>query len=200
MQLLLIRHALPVASRDSADPPLADLGRSMASRLPGALARHGVTRIVSSPQLRAYQTAAAVAESLSLSIDVDDRLAEYDHGLSEYVPAEQMREQDPNAFARLLAGELPAGVDADAFKDRVIAAAADLSAGSDRSDVIAVFSHGGVINVLLQHALDTPRTFPFRIDYASITHLRYRTEDKPVVLGVNNIEHVWDLLPRRSRR
>lgn len=62
-----------------------------------------------------------------------------------------------------------------------------------------MFGHGGVINVLLQRALNTPRLFPFAIDYVSVSHLRYSAETESTVLGVNNIEHVWDLLPRLTR-
>jgi probable phosphoglycerate mutase len=179
---LLVRHALPLASIDGAvaDPQLSEVGTEMARRLPYALRRHQVTRIVSSPQRRARQTAQPVAEACNLPIDIDERLAEYDYGLPEYIPVEQMGAENPDKLARLVDGHLPDGVDVEAFKARV-------------------FSHGGVINVLLQRALDTQRIFPFRMDYVSITHLRFSAESRPIVLGVNNIEHVWDLLPRLSK-
>ena len=198
MNLLLIRHALPTSSGpgDGADPPLAELGEIMAARLPSVLARHGVTRIVSSPQRRAKHTATKLAETTGLAIDVDERLAEYDYGLSKYVPVEQMHAEDPAKLARLVAGELPDGVDADAFKRRVHAAADDILSAAQRTDTVAAFTHGGVINVLLQRALGTPRIFPCVIDYVSITHIRHRRDGSPIMLGVNNIEHVWDLLPR----
>ncbi len=171
----------------------------MAERLPDALRRHHVTRIVSSPQRRARQTAQPLADALDLAIEVDERLAEYDYGLAEYVPVEQMRAKDPQRLARLVSGQLPDGVDADAFKARVNAAADQLAATAGRGDRIAVFGHGGVINVLLQRALDTPRLFPFAIDYVSVSQLRYSADNRATVLGVNNIEHVWDLLPRLNR-
>jgi probable phosphoglycerate mutase len=202
MNLLLIRHALPMKSApgDGADPPLAELGEAMATRLPTALRRYGVTRILSSPQRRAHQTAEALAAECGLGIEIDQRLAEYDFGLSEYVPVEMMRAEDPGKLARLVAGELPEGVDADAFARRVHAAADDIIATSQSADTVAVFSHGGAINVLLQRALGTPRIFPFPLDYVSVTHLRQRSDGSAIVHGVNNIEHVWDLLPRLSKR
>jgi broad specificity phosphatase PhoE len=201
MHLFLIRHAMPVPSVDcgDADPQLSQSGICMAERLPEALRRHHLTRIVSSPQLRAQQTAQPLAEALNLRIEIDERLAEYDYGLSEYVPVEQMRAENPQKLARLVAGQLPESVDVDAFKARVTAAADRLTT-TERHDRIAVVSHGGVINVLLKRALDTPGLFPFPIDYVSVSHLRYSAEGKLIVLGVNNIEHVWDLLPRLHRR
>lgn len=198
MQLLLIRHALPV-SDGGADPELSVLGRRMASRLPQAVRRFGVTRVVSSPQLRARQTATPLCKELGLVGEVDDQLAEYDYGVGDYVPVEQMRAQNPEKLARLVAGELPDGIDVEAFKARVCSAAKKLMTAGSGDKAVAVVAHGGVINVLLQKALDTPRLFPFPIDYASVTDIRCSPKRRPIVLGVNTIEHVWDLLPRLTK-
>ena len=77
MQLLLVRHALPNRSDhgQGADPDLAREGREQAGRLPGALARFPLARLVSSPQRRAVQTAEPVAAALGLDVEIDDRLA-----------------------------------------------------------------------------------------------------------------------------
>ena len=52
-------------------------------------------------------------------------------------------------------GHLPAGVDEDAFRARIGAAVADVVAAADHDQTVAVFSHGGVINVLLHEILGT---------------------------------------------
>lgn len=202
MHLLLVRHALPLRSEgaEGSDPSLSDLGMEMAQRLPGALQRHVVTKVVSSPQLRARQTAQPLADSLGLPVEIYEDLAEYDYGLSEYVPVEQVRVENPIQLAKLLDGQLPDGVDVEAFKSRVIGAARRLAAAASRDDTVAVFTHGGVINVLLHHALGTSKLFPFRIDYVSVSDLRYSSDGSPIVVGVNNFEHVWDMLPRLQRR
>jgi probable phosphoglycerate mutase len=59
MQLLLIRHALPLRTEagQGSDPDLSEDGIEQAKRLPDALARFPITRLVSSPQRRALQTA-----------------------------------------------------------------------------------------------------------------------------------------------
>ena len=59
MQLLLVRHALPFRTQvgEGSDPELSEEGWQQARRLPDALARFPVTRLVSSPQRRAVQTA-----------------------------------------------------------------------------------------------------------------------------------------------
>jgi len=93
MQLLLVRHALPFRTEagEGSDPELSQEGWRQARRLPDALARFPITRLVSSPQRRAVQTAEPVAAARNLSLDIDDRLAEYDRGLSHYVPIEEVR-------------------------------------------------------------------------------------------------------------
>jgi probable phosphoglycerate mutase len=197
LQLLLIRHALPLAGTD---PALSPLGHEMAARLPAALRRHQVTRVVTSPQARARQTAQPLGASLGLPVDVDERFAEYDYGLPGYLPIEQMRVQDPEQWARLVRGQLPDGVDVDAFRHRVTAAADDLSSTAGETDVIALVCHGGVIGILLQRALDAPEwAGTFLIDYVSITHLEVARGGRSKVLGINNIEHVWSLLPRLTK-
>ncbi len=198
MQLLLIRHALPhrTEAGEGSDPDLADQGRQQAGRLPAALTRYPISRLVSSPQRRALQTAEPVAAALGLRVDVDDRLAEYDRGMSHYVPIEEVRAERPEDWKRMSAGELPAAVDAGEFRARVSAGLADIATAADHGDTVAVFSHGGVINVALHEILGTARLLSFPIDYASVTLLRYSRTGSPTVGGVNGIEHVWDLLPR----
>lgn len=201
VQVLLIRHALPLRSHvgQGSDPELSEPGWEQARRLPNALKRFGVSRLVSSPQRRAHQTAEPVAAALGLAVEIDDRIAEYDRGMSHYVPIEQVREERPDDWARMSSGQLPGAVDADAFLARVRSAVKDIVASSDHRDSIAIFSHGGVINVVLHDILGTAKPLSFPIDYASVTHLRHSRAGVFTVGGVNGIEHVWDLLPRNQR-
>lgn len=201
VQVLLIRHALPLRSEVGAgsDPELTEAGWDQARRLPKALARFDVSRLVSSPQRRARQTAEPVAAALGLPVELDDRVAEYDRGMSHYVPLEEVRAERPEDWARMARGELPENVDADAFHARVRAALQEIVAATDHDQTVAVFSHGGVINVVLHEILGTEKPLSFPIDYASVTHLRYSRRGNFTVAGVNGIEHVWDLLPRNRR-
>ncbi|HZA10035.1 histidine phosphatase family protein [Mycobacterium sp.] len=201
MQLVFIRHALPLRSApgEGADPGLAPEGFKQAERLPHALARHPITRIVTSPQRRSIQTAAPVADARGLSVDVDDRLAEYDRDLPVYIPIEQIREEYPQEWARLAQGHLPSAVDEDAFRARVAEGVDDIVATADHDDTVAVFSHGGVINVILHEVLGTARLLSFNVDYASVTRLLYSRKGGVSVVEVNGTEHVWDLLPRNRR-
>jgi probable phosphoglycerate mutase len=202
VQLLLIRHALPLRSEpgQGSDPDLSEVGVEQAKRLPDALARFPVSRLVSSPQRRAVQTAQPVADHLGLDIAVDERLAEYDRDLPHYIPIEQIAAENPEELARLMNGQLPSGVDVEAFQSRIFAAIDDLIDAADRDDTVAVFSHGGVINALLHRVLRTERLLSFHVDYTSVTRLLWSSRAGALsVASVNGTEHVWDLLPRNLR-
>jgi probable phosphoglycerate mutase len=201
MQVLLVRHALPLRSEhgEGSDPDLSEQGRQQVERLPRALARFPISRVVSSPQRRAVQTAEPVAAARRLSVEIDDRFAEYDRDLPLYIPVEQIRQERPEEWARLAQGHLPSAVDEDAFRARVRAAVDDLVSAADPEDTVAVFSHGGVINVLLHEILGTARLLSFPVDYASVTRLLFSRSGQATVAGVNCTEHVWDLLPRNQR-
>jgi len=201
MQVLLVRHALPLRSEhgEGSDPDLSDEGLAQVERLPEALGRFPISRVVSSPQRRAIQTAEPVAAVRELIVEIDDRFAEYDRDLPLYIPVEQIRQENPQEWERLAQGRLPSAVDEDAFRARVRAAVDDLVAAADPEDTVAVFSHGGVINVLLHEILGTARLLSFPVDYASVTRLLFSRSGQATVATVNAVEHVWDLLPRNQR-
>ncbi|MHA7649955.1 histidine phosphatase family protein [Mycobacterium sp. ML4] len=201
MQLLLVRHALPLRSDhgQGSDPDLSETGLQQVARLPEALARFPISRVVSSPQRRAIQTAEPLAQARDLSVDIEDRLAEYDRDLASYIPIEQIRTEFPQKWARMAQGQLPSAVDEDAFRARVRGAIDDLVASADPDETIAAFSHGGVINVVLHEILGTARLLSFPIDYASVTRLLFSRTGQATVATVNATEHVWDLLPRNRQ-
>ena len=74
MRLLLVRHGRPDEGHADRphDPPLHADGQRQARAVATLLAHEGVTRIVSSPLLRARETAEPLAEQLGLAIDTID--------------------------------------------------------------------------------------------------------------------------------
>lgn len=198
MQLLLVRHALPLRSEpgEGSDPDLSADGIAQAARLPAALTRFPITRLVSSPQRRAQQTAQPVADALGLGIDIDERLAEYDYGLSHYTPIEQASEED---LQRLINGQLPGDVDPDAFQARIWAGIEDVIAGAGHDDTVALFSHGGVINAVVHRVMKTERLLSVQVDYAGVTRVLSSRSGRLSVAAINSTEHVWDLLPRNAQ-
>lgn len=199
MQLVLVRHALPRRSESSADPDLDELGVEQSRRVPDALARFPVSRVVSSSQQRAIRTAQPLAERLGLEITTDDRLTEYDRDFGGYVPIEAAKTEFRDAYDRIKAGHLPEQVDEQAFRRRVLAGVADIVSAAAHSDTVVLFAHGGVVNMLLQDILQTPKVLGFPIDYCSVTRVLFSRSGARSVSSVNETAHVGDLLPRNRQ-
>jgi broad specificity phosphatase PhoE len=201
VQLLLIRHALPLRSEpgQGSDPDLSEEGIEQAKRLPDALARFPITRLVSSPQRRSIQTAQPVADRLGLTVEIDERLAEYDRDMPHYIPIEQIATEFPEELARLAQGHLPSTVDETAFLARINEGIRDLVETGDHEVTVAVFTHGGVINGLVHTIMGTEKILCVNVDYAGVTRLLSSREGNLFVAAVNGTEHVWDLLPRNQR-
>ncbi|WP_032385268.1 histidine phosphatase family protein [Rhodococcoides fascians] len=199
MQLVLVRHALPRRSESSADPDLDELGVEQSRRVPDALARFTVSRVVSSSQQRAIRTAQPLVERLGLEITTDDRLTEYDRDFGGYVPIEAAKTEFRDAYDRIKAGHLPEQVDEQAFRQRVLAGVADIVSAAAHSDTVVLFAHGGVVNMLLQDILQTPKVLGFPIDYCSVTRVLFSRSGARSVSSVNETAHVWDLLPRNRQ-
>ncbi|MGB3771633.1 MAG: histidine phosphatase family protein [Rhodococcus sp. (in: high G+C Gram-positive bacteria)] len=200
MQLLLIRHALPLRSDQDADPELAPPGLEQAARVPDGVRRHRVTRIVSSPQKRAVQTSTPLATESGLPVDILDGLAEYDRDFPGYLPIEEARTMYPAEFERIKAGHLPSVVDADAFRNRVLGDIDRVVDQADHEDTVAAFAHGGVINIFLHDLLGTAKPLTFPIDYCSITRILFSRSGRRTVASINETAHVWDLLPRNAAK
>lgn len=202
VQLILVRHAQPQRIHGTAapaDPDLTEIGVQQAGRVPGVLAPHRVSRVVSSPQLRARETARPTADKLALDIEVLDGLAEYDRDLPVYIPIEDAQREFHEVYDRIKAGYIPEQIDAEAFKARVFEAIDGIVAAADPADTVVAFAHGGVINVLLQDVLNLERPLTFPIDYCSVTRILYSRTGRRTAATINENSHVWDLLPRSLR-
>src|SRR5687768_15688948 len=96
MELLLIRHALPVRVDEGtvdgpADPELSAAGLEQAKALAGWLADERIDAIWSSPMRRARETASPLSERLGLEVVVDPGLAEFDRDAASYIPIEELK-------------------------------------------------------------------------------------------------------------
>lgn len=81
-----------------ADVPLTETGRKQARQAAERLASEGVDGVVSSPLVRASDTARAIAEVTGAPLEIDDRLIEVDYGPLEGLNREKGREQFGEAF------------------------------------------------------------------------------------------------------
>jgi len=171
MELVLIRHARPERRRTDdgspADPPLDPSGREQALRTAAWLAQERFDAIYSSPLRRARETAAPISERLGLAAEIEPRVAEFDQASDSYVPLEQLKVEDPEAWRAFVQGGYGQGLDFDAFCRTALGALEEMierHAGGR----IAVVCHGGVVNVFTAHVLGMPLRLFFEPDYASI--------------------------------
>jgi broad specificity phosphatase PhoE len=79
--------------RGLADPALNETGRRQAERLAAALGSRGLAAVISSPLLRARQTAWPVAERAGLEVSIDQCLLDRDYGPWTGVSRESVTER-----------------------------------------------------------------------------------------------------------
>lgn len=194
MELILIRHGLPekVVRDDggAADPELSAIGHSQAQKMAEYLKSEPISTIYSSPMRRAAQTADPLASALDLPVTLVDGVAEYDQQADHYIPVEQLKEENYEAWKALMRGDLQ-GYDFDAFVDRAISALNEIIA-RHRGETVAVTCHGGIVNVWAAHVLGmTPRMF-FNPYYTSISRFRAASSGEKSVITLNERHHVRD--------
>jgi broad specificity phosphatase PhoE len=199
MELVLVRHALPVridATPDGrpADPTLSDQGRAQAQRQLEALRHDAVDALYSSPAARALETAAPVAESMGLPLAVERGIAEFDADDTSYVPVEELRAANDPRWQALVRGDLMhAGVDPVAFRNRVVAAVEGI-VSRHPGQRVALFTHSGTINAYCGHVLGQQRAMWFAPDYASLSRIGAARDGRRGVISLNETAHVRDLL------
>lgn len=189
MQLILVRHGEPDMSRGSTDPRLSERGRHQARETATRLSREPITRIVSSPLIRARQTAAPLAEALDLPVEEVEGVAEIDRWGARYVSVEALRAEGGDEWHRFLADPVGTlGGDETAFRRDVLAAVRELAlAGEGR---VAVMTHGLPINLLLSEALGLDGLTNFSPHHASVSRLHAGGDGRLAVLSINEAIHL----------
>jgi probable phosphoglycerate mutase len=201
VELVLVRHALPVrvdaaAEGRVADPGLAAAGRAQADRLAAYLADEPVDAVWTSPLRRARQTAAPLLAALGLTPVVADGLAEFDQHAGSYVPVEELRAANDERWQLLARGELYGAPDQLAgFRDRVVGAVERAVRDHPGGRVVLV-CHAGVINAYVGHLLGIGRALWFAPAYTSITRVGAARDGRRGVVSLNETGHVRDLLRR----
>jgi probable phosphoglycerate mutase len=199
VEIVLVRHALPVridATPDGApaDPGLAEAGIEQAARVAGALSHDKVDALYSSPSRRAIETAAPLAASLGLEPLLEPGIAEFDAGDPSYVPVEELRAANDPRWQRLVAGDLySAGIDPLAFRARVVEAVDRIAAMHPGGRAVLV-SHSGSINAYAGHVVGEERAIWFAPAYCSITRIAVARTGRTGIVSLNETGHVRDLI------
>ena len=198
MELLVIRHARPVAEirsegEGSADPPLSPLGVKQAEATAEFLKSQGVQHAVSSTMLRAIQTAEPFAKQTGLEVEIIDDLKEADFDRNSYTPLEEMDPDDPFIKEYLENPESIFGGDLEGFKKRTTNAFNYLIE-KNKGSTVAVFCHGMVMGVYLQTILGHDDPVALQPDYCGITRITASSSGLRSVRTVNETGHVRHLL------
>ena len=102
--ITLVRHGQTERSKVSAysgrlDVPLTNLGREQAQLAARRLAGEAVDAVITSPLVRARDTAQAIAEAADVPLRVDERLTEVDYGPFEGLDRDGALEKFGTAFS-----------------------------------------------------------------------------------------------------
>ena len=198
MELLLIRHALPVridGGDGPADPDLSPAGHQQAEALSGWLVDEGIDAIWASPMRRARQTAAPLEVATGLTATIDDDLKEFDADENHYIPMEELKGSDDPRWRELI--ERLGAPEQFAFRD-LAAAAVERVVAAHPGGRVAVVCHGGVINAYLSTILGIDRPLFFEPTYTSISRVMASSRGHRSLVSVNEIPHLPHL--RRQLR
>lgn len=196
MELMIVRHAQPERTRrgtPNPDPGLTPEGVGQAEALARWLAHdphRRPDRIISSPMLRARETAQAAADLCDLPVHIEPRLAEFDDGAREYVPLElagrALRERVALALETGQWGEHR--FDPQSFRQRVAEAFADIIREGAPTRAMVV-CHGGVMNSYLSDVLGRPHGVFFYPHFASVSRVHVRRSGTPALVSLNELPH-----------
>lgn len=187
MELILVRHGLPVRDETSADPPLSERGRAQSRLVSDWLAGEPIRALYASGMRRAQETAVPLAARLGLGCAIANGIEEFDRGSGRYIPLEELKAQDYAAWQAFVAGDH--AVDIDAFQAQVVETIESLIR-AHAGETIAVFCHGGVINVWTAHVLDMPARLFFEPDYTSIHRYLCARSGERNILALNERAHL----------
>lgn len=187
VELILVRHGRPERSEQTADPHLSERGRDQAARVARWLANDKVHGIWSSTMLRAVQTAEPFAAHAGHEIRRHGGIVEFDSASGVYIPTEELKRENYAAWQAIATGDQ--GVDMEEFQARVVAAMEEIIAAHPGENV-AVFCHGGVINMWAAHVLGVKARIFFEADYTSINRFVCARSGQRSVISLNERAHL----------
>lgn len=187
--LIIARHGQTQANAEARlvgrlDPPLTDLGRQQAASMAPAVS--GATRVITSPLLRARQT----ADALGLPVTVDERWIEVDYGIYDGrrlgdVPSELWSHWRADVSFAPEGGESLLAVG-----NRVFDACESLVEEATTSDVVVV-THVSPLKAAVAWALGSDAEVVWRmfVDLASVTRISVGDRG-PLLHSFNETHHL----------
>ena len=141
------------------DIPLNEIGLRQAQAVGLALGQERFDAIYSSDLVRARQTAAPIANLLSMNLLIEQDLRERHYGIFERLTYAEVRTKYPEDYARFEARDpqyaFRTGESLQDFSVRSIAIVSKIVKENEGKSVL-VFTHGGVLDKLYRHITGLP--------------------------------------------
>jgi broad specificity phosphatase PhoE len=207
VRLVLVRHGESTWNAEGRyqgrlDPPLSQRGRAQAEALAARLKREELAApeaqrlavIVSSPLVRARDTAEICAQELSLSVRVDERLTEISHGEWEGKLREEIANKWPVTVAAWQASphtvQFPGGETLDAVRLRFESFLRDLRGDSE----VLAATHDVIVRIatLLAQGKTLSAFNDVRVDNAAINEFLWE-DSKLIPVRLNDTAHLGSL-------
>ncbi|SNS87328.1 histidine phosphatase family protein [Rhodococcoides kyotonense] len=198
IEVLFVRHGQPVSH--VRNPALAPAGIADARRLATWLRHEQIDAIVSSPFVRARQTADELAAGMERTVDlVLEDLREWDDDISpeNYMALEDMDPDNPQlrAVSEGRFEDYVPGLDLSKFRVRARSALEQIFDLYPTGRVIAV-AHGGIINAAVADVLEMPKTFWHNPAYTSVARVQKLDSGVVVVASINDTAHLRGTITR----
>jgi broad specificity phosphatase PhoE len=198
--LVFARHGQTAPNREGlvlgrADPELTEEGHHQAALLAATLASEPVTAILSSPLLRARQTAEAVGAACGVPVAVDERLIEIDWGTWEGRPTASLAVADVERW-KADRGTAPEGESLDDLSRRVESFCTE-QLGAD--GLVVAVSHVSPIKAAAAWSMGVDGAVALRmfLGLASITRIG-QGRASPVLLSFNETGHLHPVEDRSA--
>jgi broad specificity phosphatase PhoE len=176
------------------DVPLTEIGVNQAAAAAKRLAPAGIDVIVTSPLLRATQTAQEVAEVTGAPVVTDEGFRETDFGAWEGLTFAEVRQRWPAEMTAWLADPAvppPGGESLAEVGGRVTEALHRVLAGRERQTILIV-SHVTPIKTLVAAALLAPPAALYRmhLDVAALCEIDWYADGPAVLRSFNDTGHL----------
>ena len=157
----LVRHGLTDWNEEGrlqgkADIPLNEMGKNQARETASRLKNENIGIIISSPLLRAKETAEIIAQETGAALIIDERLQERDFGLAEGMPFKERDEKFGATFHYDWNSTYPEGESHEAVEKRAIEALSHHRKNDDSKNV-AFVAHGSFLRTLLGNIKNLPK-------------------------------------------
>ncbi len=173
----------------AADPSLSRIGLMQAVEAADWLVGIKIEAIYSSPLQRARETAEPFAQRSGLEIVIEDDVSEFDRDSSTYIPMEELKAQDYEAWKAFVDGGYGDDVDMLAFQTTVVRGVESIIERHS-GERVAVFCHGGVVNMWASHVLDMPPRLFTDVRYASASRFLCASTGERSLVSLNETQHL----------